>query len=1543
MCSICPTIAPTLSADPTAVCAGQSSTLMFDFSDGNPPFDVVYSNGTTNTTLNNIPSGHTVIVLPTAPSTAYTLLSVTDSDGCTADVSGATATVSILPAPTATAELASTPPICADTDLELNESGGDATDWNWTGPAGFSSTDQNPVVSGVTTSNSGTYRVTVTDANGCTASASVPVTVFNPPTSVTAFANFTDRCDGQSLDLNATGTGATSWQWDGPNGYSSVQQNPPAFPVNYPDDTGTYTVTATASSGCTATSSVDITVFESPTAQIQATNLSTGNSNFCTDDELGLDDLGCGGCDDWEWSGPAGFSDFGQNATVSPVVGGLYRLTVTDANGCTATDQTSITVFTRPSPGASSNTPVCEGATLQLNGAFCNGCEWLWQSPDGSQFMEEDPDFQDVPAAASGTFFVTVTNANGCTAETTTDVEIHPLPVLNMFANTPLNAGETLNVDCGDTGNEYAWTLDTDPAFSNEEPFFEIPNAQAANAGTYSVAVTTGEGCTTMGSILVEINAACPTLTASSNSPVCAGGPLNLSATLSGSYDLATFQWSGPGGWSSSNPMATRSPAVAGVYTASVSDFSGCTAAQTLTVSVLPVTATVTASISPAAVCQNGLVEVSATSNSNIDEWAWQTPDGQFSDEQNTSFFALIPGDYVVTLTATPANGGCPATTTASATVHPLPDVNLTANLPICASDDLLMETGAGANMNFVWSGPNNFSASTASATVPDMDATKTGSYFVTITSPDGCEFVAEFDAQLSPGPTVAASSNSPVCTGAAVNFTANIAGNFTQITWSGPGGWSSNLQNPTRSPVVPGNYIVQVQGNSSSCSTADTVAVGLAPAQADITAPASAVCVGQNLMLTASIGTAWRWDDGSTARTRTVAPTATTTYSLTVTYAGGCTATAEETITVKSSPTLAPTANSPVCAGDPLQLMAGGTGATIFSWTGPGFASTQRDPVLSPVGLSNAGQFLVVGTAPNGCTANGTVDVAVFEKPDITEFIPTAVSCPGGSDGSIILNVSGNSQPFDFQWNEPSLSGQQNPQNLPPGLYAVTVTDANGCFATASASVGEPAALALACAQQSPVSLPGASDGAGTFTPNGGTAPFEAAWPGGSLQNLPENIAQTIPNLAEGSYTVILTDAKGCTATCSFSIGSPSCAGFGPLDLSATNALCNGSSDGSLTATAPGGTAPFSFAWAGPTPGQIPPQGAGGATIPNLPAGNYTVTLTDAAGCTLTANETISEPNPLIFNVLQNTPADAGLPNGSATASFSGGTADYAIAWSGNSSGQLNPPGGSGQATLPNLFSGSYAATLTDANGCTAVQTFDVQENTLGCTLAGAAVSAQNVACFGQADGSATLSFTGGQAPFSFVWKNAAGTTVGTAQSVAGLPAGQYFATVTDALGCEISAWAAITQPAPILPTNLSQTICAGKSLNFCGIDRDQTGTFTCNLTATGGCDSVVTLNLQVLPSIQTNISQTICAGQSVNFCGIDRDQTGIFTCNLTAAGGCDSVVTLNLQVLPSIQTSISQTICAGNAVNFCGIDRDQTGIFTCNLTAAGGCDSVV
>ncbi|MFN4254993.1 MAG: gliding motility-associated C-terminal domain-containing protein, partial [Saprospiraceae bacterium] len=100
---------------------------------------------------------------------------------------------------------------------------------------------------------------------------------------------------------------------------------------------------------------------------------------------------------------------------------------------------------------------------------------------------------------------------------------------------------------------------------------------------------------------------------------------------------------------------------------------------------------------------------------------------------------------------------------------------------------------------------------------------------------------------------------------------------------------------------------------------------------------------------------------------------------------------------------------------------------------------------------------------------------------------------------------------------------------------------------------------------------------------------------------------------------------------------------------------------------------------------------------------------------------------------------------------------------------------------------------------------------------------------------------------------------------------------------------------------------------------------------------------NLQVLPKIQDSISQTICAGNAVNFCGIDRNQSGIYTCNLTAAGGCDSVVTLNLQVLPKIQDSISQTICAGNAVNFCGIDRDQSGIYSCNLTAAGGCDSVV
>ncbi|MFN4254994.1 MAG: gliding motility-associated C-terminal domain-containing protein [Saprospiraceae bacterium] len=633
---------------------------------------------------------------------------------------------------------------------------------------------------------------------------------------------------------------------------------------------------------------------------------------------------------------------------------------------------------------------------------------------------------------------------------------------------------------------------------------------------------------------------------------------------------------------------------------------------------------------------------------------------------------------------------------------------------------------------------------------------------------------------------------------------------------------------------------------------------------------------------------------------------------------------------------------NAPICDGQTLQLGATGQipGGSQWLWRDPNnvqVGSTQS--ITVPNAADGTYRVTVTGPGSLGCSTEAEVNITVNGLPnaDISTDPPSGQVCQGEN---FSLAASGGN---DYSWSGPnglSNSGQTWDNLSQGGTYRVTVTDSNNCTSVAAQDFTVnplPPLPTLTVSKQ-----PACSNQDLTFFSTAGLD-NSFAWegPDGWFSDEQQPVRLNMPLDGDGEYTLIITNPNGCTNSANIYVTvveSPEMNIFPYPDP-----LCVGqdlyiNTDGS----------PYSEIkdWAWQFPNGFDWDG-GDPVLPNISladAGEYALTVTSWNGCTDTDSKYVDvrEGPQAVAS------ANSTSPNIGSTLELSetGSNSGFDVAWlwrgpNGFTSASQNP-------VLTNLTptaSGLYLVIVTDDSGCPPDTAF-IQisiPNSPGCTLADASVQPQNPPCFGQSTGMATVNFTGGQAPFSFVWKNGAGVTIGTTQSITGLSAGGYFVTVTDVGGCSVAATTNISQAPPIPPTNIFQTICAGQSLNFCGIDQNQPGIYTCNLTATGGCDSVVTLNLQVLPSIQTSISQTICAGKSVNFCGVDRDQSGIYTCNLTAAGGCDSVVTLNLQVLPQIQTSISQTICAGNSVNFCGVDRDQSGIFTCNLTAAGGCDSVV
>ncbi len=717
-----------LSSDQT-ICPNQSATLTFNFSAGTSNYDVIYNDGSTNITLNSIPNGHTINVNPSS-TTTYTIISATDADGCDATI-GSGATITVAPKPAPNAITTTTSPLCAGADIELTETTGQPSDlFDWSNGA----TTQTITLSGLAAGNH-TYTVTVTNSDGCTGTDNVSFTVLPKPDIAATIAPPADDtpCEGSSLTFVANSTPTlNNWQWFDPNGNPLGNASTQNLNNIQQGEEGFYSVIGTAANGCPDTATVEIEdVFALPDAEIEPINPS-GNPNFCENDDLELADLGCPNCDVWEWRRNNVIIGNGENITVSPAESGIYTLKVTDLNQCAATDQIQITVHALPTPTAGNNSPICEGLTLQLSGSSCNGCEWLWQSPDGSQFAEQNPEFLEVPEAANGTFFITVTDANQCTAETETEVEIFKKPELSPAAfQTPACEGDDISLEANSDGAEFLWR---DPAgnWLSDEDNYLLENVTLGMAGFYKITATSDpdENCSITDSILIEINQK-PNIVATWNNPICPGDSLKLKAIISGNYNPNSLTWTGPGNWTVVGFEETfRFPAVPGTYIVSVTDDAGgfCTAADTITVAVG--NGSVANISAPPGVCTG---ENLLLSTSGGQSFQWIGPNFM-STAQNPVVANPIAGVYAVTVTGA---GGCTSTASATVAVWPKPSLSnpQTTNV-LCFGEATgaasITASGGTPNYIFLWSG----GAIGNDSMVNNLPA---GSYTVSVSDGNGC------------------------------------------------------------------------------------------------------------------------------------------------------------------------------------------------------------------------------------------------------------------------------------------------------------------------------------------------------------------------------------------------------------------------------------------------------------------------------------------------------------------------------------------------------------------------------------------------------------------------------------------------------------------------------------------------------------------------------------------------------------------------------------------------------------------------------------
>jgi hypothetical protein len=372
-------------------------------------------------------------------------------------------------------------------------------------------------------------------------------------------------------------------------------------------------------------------------------------------------------------------------------------------------------------------------------------------------------------------------------------------------------------------------------------------------------------------------------------------------------------------------------------------------------------------------------------------------------------------------------------------------------------------------------------------------------------------------------------------------------------------------------------------------------------------------------------------------------------------------------------------------------------------------------------------------------------------------------VAVNGANTGRVSLTVSGGTPlpngPYTYRWMDgAAVSGAATPErfNLPAGVYSVTVTDANGCVISTTLVINQPTALTIQGTVKQ-ISCDGLATGQISLTTIGGVEPYSYRWNTGAT-------SQNLTNVPAGNYEVLVTDANGATATAGFAVTQPL-----PLTASvlSTNAFCNGQT-GTVTTEVRGGTPDYQYLWSnrdgepGPTT----------SSVYGLTAGSYTLTVTDANGCQSSVAVGITQPEPFDLNAVVVPVSCRGGANGNIDLTVEGATQPYRYQWSN---------GGTTQ-DIQSLTAGTYSVTVTDANNCVKTTSIVVQEPP---SLSVAVRTSIQPTCYDGANGSISLTATGGSGPYSYVWTD--GGTISTVSTAnrTGLRSGVYSVTVTDANGC--------------------------------------------------------------------------------------------------------------------------------------------------------------
>ena len=991
-----------------------------------------------------------------------------------------------------------------------------------------------------------------------------------------------------------------------------------------------------------------------------------------------------------------------------------------------------------------------------------------------------------------------------------------PVSVAIAADANPVCAGTTVNFTATPTNGGatpvYQWKVNGVNAGVDAATYSYIPlTGDIVTVDLTSDAVCPTGNPATSAPVTMTVNPLLPvsvTIAADAN-PVCAGTTVNFTATPTNGGATPVYQWK-VNGVNAGVDAATYSyiPLTGNIVTVDLTSDAVCptgnpatSAPVTMTVNpLLPVSVTIAADANP--VCAGTTVNFTATPTNGgaTPVYQWKVNGVNAGVDAATYSYIPLTGD-IVTVDLT-SDAVCPTGNPATSapvtmTVNPLLPVSVTiaadAN-PVCAGTTVnftATPTNGGATPVYQWK-VNGVNAGVDAATYSYIPLTG-DIVTVDLTSDAVCPTgnpatsapVTMTVNPLLPVSVAIAADANPVCAGTTVNFTATPTnGGATPVYQWKVNGVNAGVDAATYSYIPLTGDIVTVDltsdavcptGNPATSAPVTMTVNPLLPVSVTIAADANPVCAGTTVNFTATptnggATPVYQWkvngvNAGVDAATYSYIPLTgdIVTVDLTsdaICQTGGPATSNAVTININSNPTVTITKVDAACfggsSGSATANASGGTGVYTYSWN--------TIPVQTSVmatGLA-AGTYDVTVSDENSCSATASTTIlqpASALSGGITS--QTNVSVPGGNDGSVTVDGSGGTSPYQYKIGAGTYQASGTFGGLAAGSYTITVEDINLCQFDIAVTITQPAAtVSGSISSQINVACFGSATGSVTVAGSGGVPPYDYSLDGGAYQS-----SGTFGTLSAGTYTVTVRDSFLNPFNVSVTITQPASALSGSI-TSQTNIKCFGSNTGSLSVQGLGGTSPYLYKIGS---GSFQVSG----TFSSLTANSYTITIQDANLCTFEVSVVLTQPLEALTGTIvsQTNVSCSGSTNGAVTVMASGGISPYMYSLNG---GPYQVSG-----TFTNLSGTNYTVTVQDDNLCTKNVTVVI----LDPEMLGISSTVENESCPDASDGSVSLTISGGTGPYTVLWSDGTAT-----QDRHDISAGEYTVVVVDKNWCQAS-----------------------------------------------------------------------------------------------------------------------------------------------------------